>query len=173
MVRANGEPVQGWEQWVDFIRSRPGATVDIDVLRAKGLVPAKTSVNVFNIVVSPANPNVVWAMGINLAEMDAGAPSQGRHLYRSTDGGLGFEPVVDQDDRVTLTNGPLMVPHPTDEAVLYFVFGTSFMGYGTDLYRYDHGARQVTLTHNPYPEIGAIAFHPRKPRLMYLGLVDD
>jgi hypothetical protein len=124
-------------------------------------------------VVSPANPNVVWAMGINLAEADAGAPSQGRHIYRSGDGGLTFEPVVDQDHRVTLTNGPLMVPHPTDETVLYFVFGMSFMNYGTDLYRYDHGTREVTLTHNAYSEIGAIAFHPHNPRLMYLGIVND
>jgi hypothetical protein len=31
--------------------------------------------------------------------------------------------VVDQDERVTLTNGPLMVPHPDNPAVLYFVFG--------------------------------------------------
>jgi regulator of sigma E protease len=33
VVRANGEPVQAWEQWVEFIRSRPGESVSIDVLR--------------------------------------------------------------------------------------------------------------------------------------------
>ena len=140
---------------------------------ASGFAAPGVSENIFNVVVSPANPDVVWAQGINMAESDAHAPSEGRHVYRSGDGGATFEPVVDQDQRVTLTNGPLMVPHPTDEAVLYFVFGTSFMGYGTDLYRYDQGTRQVTLTHNSYSEIGAIAFHPGHPELMYLGLAND
>jgi len=140
---------------------------------ATGIAPPETSVNIFNVVVSPANPDVVWAQGINLAEADAHAPSEGRHVYRSGDGGRTFEVVVDQDHRVTLTNGPLMVPHPTDDSVLYFIFGTSFGGYGTDLYRYDHGTREVTLTHNSYSEIGAIAFHPSAPKLMYLGLVND
>jgi len=141
--------------------------------RALGFAPSKTEVNIFNVAMSPVNPKVVWAQGINMAESDAGASSEGRHVYRSGDGGLSFERVVDQDDRVTLVNGPLMVPHPTDESVLYFVFGTSFLGYGTDLYRYDYGTRQVTLTHNAYSEISAIAFHPLDPGLMYLGLADD
>jgi hypothetical protein len=47
------------------------------------------------------------------------------------------------------------------------------MNYGTDLYRYDHDTRQVTLTHNAYAEIGAIAFHPRHAKRMWLGLVND
>ena len=47
------------------------------------------------------------------------------------------------------------------------------MGYGTDLYRYDQGTREVTLTHNSYSEIGAIAFHPGHPELMYLGLANE
>jgi photosystem II stability/assembly factor-like uncharacterized protein len=140
---------------------------------ASGFALKGIPVNIFNIVVSPVNPDVVWAQGINLAESDAHVPSQGRHVYRSGDGGRTFAPVVDQDSRVTLTNGPLMVPHPTNEQVLYFVFGMSFMNYGTDLYRYDQDTRQVTLTHNGYSEISAIAFHPRHPELMYLGLAND
>ncbi len=140
---------------------------------ATGFAPGNGQVNVFNLVVSPVDPKVVWAMAIDLAEAADGAPSGGRHLYRSTDGGLHFERVVDQDRRVTLTNGPLMVPHPVDPAVLYFVFGMSYANYGTDLYRYDHNRREVTLTHNRYPEIGSIAFHPRNPKLMFLGLVND
>ena len=140
---------------------------------ASGLAAPGVSENIFNVVMSPANPDVVWAQGINMAEADAHAPSEGRHVYRSSDGGLTFKPVVDQDHRVTLTNGPLMVPHPTDDAVLYFVFGTSFMGYGTDLYRYDQHTHDVTLTHNPYSEISAITFHPGRPDIMYLGLAND
>jgi photosystem II stability/assembly factor-like uncharacterized protein len=140
---------------------------------ATGFALKGISVNIFNMVVSPANPEIVWAQGINLAEADANVPSQGRHVYRSGDGGRSFSPVVDQDSRVTLTNGPLMVPHPTDASVLYFVFGMSFMNYGTDVYRYDQDTRQVTLTHNGYSEISAIAFHPRYPELMYIGLAND
>src|SRR6185436_16934809 len=49
-------------------------------------------VNVFNAVVSPADPRVVWVMGLDIQESDANVPSQGRHVYRSTDGGLTFAP---------------------------------------------------------------------------------
>ncbi|HEX5049464.1 MAG TPA: RIP metalloprotease RseP [Gammaproteobacteria bacterium] len=34
VVRADGTPIRGWEQWREFIRERPGATVAIDVLRS-------------------------------------------------------------------------------------------------------------------------------------------
>src|SRR5688572_4390381 len=34
IVLANGEPIQSWAQWVDFLRSRPGETVALTVLRA-------------------------------------------------------------------------------------------------------------------------------------------
>jgi photosystem II stability/assembly factor-like uncharacterized protein len=137
--------------------------------RAGGVGP---SVNVFNLVVAPADPSVVWAMGLDLDETGH-VPSDGRHLYRSTDGGLTYVRIVDQDSRITLINGPLMVPHPTDAGVLYFVFGMHFGGYGTDLYRYDAATAAVTLTHNGYDEVGAIAFHPADPRLMYLGLASE
>lgn len=141
--------------------------------RARGLSASGGPVNVFNLVVSPVRSGVVWAMGLDIDELDAGAPSGGRHLYASTDGGLSYQPVVDQDARVTLINGPLLVPHPTDAGVLYFVFGTSYASYGTDLYRYDASSQAVTLTHSDHDEIGAIAFHPASPQLMYLGLVSE
>src|SRR5262249_23851525 len=34
VVRADGAPINGWEQWRQFIRERPGATATIEVLRA-------------------------------------------------------------------------------------------------------------------------------------------
>jgi hypothetical protein len=141
--------------------------------RSTGLSSTNGSVNVFNLAFSPVRGRIVWAMGLDIAEADAGAPSQGRHLYLSVDGGMSWRTVVDQDSRVTLINGPLMVPHPEDPGVLYFVFGTYFQGYGTDLYRYDARAGEVTLTHNRYDDIGAIAFHPADPRLMVFGLVNE
>jgi hypothetical protein len=159
-----------------------GAFVTFDAGRtwtqSSGLTrSAGSPVNVFNLVVSPADPEVVWAMGLDIAESDAGAPSGGRHIYRSVDGGLTFAPVVDHGNGVTLVNGPVMAAHPADPGVVYFVFGSSFAGYGTDLYRYDAATGEVTWTHsNAYHGYHSIAFSPASlssasPSVMYLGLV--
>jgi len=66
-----------------------------------------------------------------------------------------------------------MAAHPTDANVLYFSFGASFGGYGTDLYRFDAATNQVTKTHNAYHGIHAFAFNPAAPSVMYLGLVHE
>jgi hypothetical protein len=84
-----------------------------------------------------------------------------------------YAPVVDQSADVTLINGPTMAAHPTNANVLYFTFGTSFSGYGTDLYRFDTATSQVTKTHNAYHGIDAFAFNPAAPSVMYLGLVKE
>lgn len=129
--------------------------------------------NVFNVAFSPADSEVVWAMGLELALADVG-PSHGRSIYRSTDGGTTFHAVVDQTDQVTLINGPLLAPHPRDPNVLYFVFGTSFASYGTDLFRYDDASRTLRVAHNQYDGIHAIAFSRTDSRILYLGLaVED
>ena len=33
VIRGNGEPIEDWEQWVEFLQSRPGETVELTVLR--------------------------------------------------------------------------------------------------------------------------------------------
>jgi regulator of sigma E protease len=33
VIRADETPIEAWEQWADFTRSRPGATVDVTVMR--------------------------------------------------------------------------------------------------------------------------------------------
>jgi hypothetical protein len=126
--------------------------------------------NVFEFAVSPVDTNVIWAMGIDMAESDAGVPSHGRHIYRSTNGGLTFTPVLDEEPGVKLINGPTMAAHPTNPDVLYFVFGTHVMNYGTDLFRYDASSDELTMTHNDHHGINAITFSPKDPRVMYLGL---
>jgi hypothetical protein len=127
-------------------------------------------VNAFSVAVSPANPLVVWAQGIDLAEHDAGAPSEGRHIYRSTDGGRTFRVAVDhKPGEVTLVNGALLAPSPADASILYFVFGTSFANYGTDLFRFDARKGTLSVRHNDYHGIESIAFNPRDARVMYLG----
>jgi hypothetical protein len=128
------------------------------------------SVNAFNFVISPAGGNVVWGMAINLAESDANVPSHGRHIFRSTDGGAMFEAVVDEGPGVKLINGPVMAAHPTDPNRLYFVFGTHFQNYGTDLFRYDAATGTLSVAHHDLDDINAIAFAPGDPRVMYLGL---
>jgi hypothetical protein len=137
--------------------------------QATGLSSTGTGqVNAFNVVVSPADPNTVFAMALDIAELDAGGP--GRHIYLSRDGGLSFRKVVDPSAEVILINGNTMAAHPTDADVLYFSYGSSFGGYGADLYRYDDATGAVTKTHNPYHGLHAIGFHPVDPGVMYLGL---
>ncbi|MGW0808746.1 hypothetical protein [Nonomuraea sp. NPDC002799] len=138
-----------------------------------GLTEDGGQINVFSAAVSPAAPNIVYVMGLNLAELDAGVPSGGRHIYRSLDGGRRFRPVVDQGGEVTLPNGPLLAAHPTDPGVLYFVFGTGWSGLGTNVYRYDARHDRVTANHNPYDRVTSIAFNPANSRVMYLGVAEE
>src|SRR5205085_992839 len=97
----------------------------------------RSSVNVFNIEISDADPNTVWAMGLDLLEADGNLPSHGRHIYLSRDGGADFAPVVSASANVSIVNQPVMAAHPQDPNVVYFIFGTYFQGYGTDISRYD------------------------------------
>lgn len=138
--------------------------------QAKGFAPAKAKANVFTFVISPVNPKVVWAMGINLAESGTDNPSRGKHIYRSTNGGKSFQVVVDASPTVNLVNGPVMAAHPTKENILYFVFGTFFQDFGTDIYKYDANSKRLTTTHNNNDDISSITFSPENPDVMYLGL---
>lgn len=130
---------------------------------AKGLGPGKA--NGFNVVVSPADGNVVWVEGLDLADPNE---ATSRHIWRSTDGGLNFTAVVDAAD-ATLYNGNHMFPHPVDTNVLYFVFGSNYGNYGTDLYRYDHADATISVTHNKWHDT-VVAFSPADPSFLYLGL---
>jgi hypothetical protein len=131
---------------------------------------ARNDANVFNVLFSPADPNRVWAMGIDSDESNNGHPSHGRHIYLSDDGGATYRSVIDETPGVKLVNGPTMAAHPTNRELLYFVFGTHFQGYGTDLFRYDAAGNSLTMTHSSYDDINAIAFSRRHPHLLYLGL---
>ncbi|KAB8189162.1 dispase autolysis-inducing protein [Nonomuraea phyllanthi] len=141
--------------------------------RSTGLGEPGAKVNVFSATISPAAPNVVYAMGINLKESHEQVPSDGRHIYRSLDGGATFAPIVDQTSAITLPNGPEMAAHPEDPGVLYFVWGTGWQGIGTDVYRYDARTGQVTTTHNAYDRVTSMAFNPTDPRVMYLGVAEE
>jgi photosystem II stability/assembly factor-like uncharacterized protein len=149
--------------------------------RHAALGAAGDRINAFTVAVSPASPWVVWAMGLDMTEMDATPhpTSDGRHLYRSTDGGRTFRPFVDQGMTtadgtwVTITNGLPLVPSPVDPDQVYFEFGTWFGGYGTDLFAWNARSRHLSVTHNSFDDINAIAFNPADPHVMYLGLVRE
>lgn len=123
--------------------------------------------NVFQLLFSPVDSRRVWAMGIDL---EAGNDGTGRHIYMSDDGGATYRIAVTETPGVKLTNGPAMAAHPTNRNVLYFVFGTYFDDYGTDVFRYDHSTLTLTVRHNDLQGVNAIAFSRRNPKVMYLGV---
>ena len=127
--------------------------------------------NSFNGVISPADGNVVYVMSLDLNESDAGAPSRGRHIYRSDDGGLSFRIVLDEGGEIVLPNGPTMAAHPTDADLLYFSFGSKqqYPG-GINLYTYDDVSGQTTWNTSPdYFEIRSFTFNPADPGVIYVG----
>lgn len=140
-----------------------GAFVTFDGGRTWARASLADGYNVMNFAMSPADPNVVWAMAVDGRSGD-------HSIYRSTDGGRTFVSVVTGGGDVTIINGPVMAAHPTDANVLYFVFGTRFQGYGTDLFRYDAATQSLTKTHNANHDVNALAFSPADPTVMYLGL---
>ena len=127
--------------------------------------------NIFNVLVSPADGDVVWAQGIDISEELSDPDSDGKYVYRSEDGGRTFTKVEENSPEITMTNGPLMSAHPTDPNLLYWTFGTCFSGYGSDLYRYDHRTGTTTIANQPsFNQYGAIAYHPEDPSVMYLAV---
>jgi photosystem II stability/assembly factor-like uncharacterized protein len=130
---------------------------------ATGLSPGKS--NGFNLVVSPVDGDIVWVQGLDLEDPN---DQTHRHVYRSEDGGLTFDAVIEANE-ATLYNGNHLFAHPTDPDVLYFVFGSNYQAYGTDLYRYDYSTDAITLTHNMWHDT-VITFLPGDPSVIYLGL---
>ncbi|MFO0553751.1 MAG: hypothetical protein U0271_35535 [Polyangiaceae bacterium] len=126
--------------------------------------------NAFSVVFSTAQAGLVYVEGIDLG---VNIGDEIRRIWRSTDGGASFTPIVAESAEVFLTNGVLLAPHPTDPDVMYFEFGTYYDGYGTDLYRYDQTTGAVTKTHNDYDDVSSIAFNPADPTVMYLGLTSE
>jgi hypothetical protein len=127
--------------------------------------------NVFRLAISPVDPNIVWAGGIDLAEEER-SPLSGRHTYLSRDRGRTFAPVLSASEGspggpVAITSAFIMEPHPRDPLVLYFVLGT---GTGTDIVRLDAGSGTHSVRHTSYDRISEITFAAGRPGVMYLGL---
>lgn len=136
------------------------------------------NLNGMNVAFSPVEESTVWAMAIDLNEsLQIPSKTNGKYLWRSTDGGGSFSKVVAhlQVNDVTLTNGVHLRPDATDANVVRWAFGTCFSGYGTNLYRYDDGAPGAKLTwvNHPIAGIVEIVHHPAAPDLLVLGLRAD
>ncbi len=142
-----------------------GAFVTFDAGKNWSRTSLAEGFNVMNFAISPVDANVVWAMAVDLS-------SSVHAIYCSADGGRTFARVLAEAAGVTIINGPVMAAHPVDARFLYFVFGTSFQAYGTDLYRVD-ASGDVRVNHNSYDGVDAIAFSPLDPSLMYLGLATE
>ncbi len=124
----------------------------------------KSGANIFSIAISPVDGDIVWVEALEVG------PNL-RHIYRSSDGGLNFDPVVDESATVDLINGTLIEPHPTNADAVYFVFGQAYADYGTDIFEYDHGTATLTQTHNANDNVSAIVANPADPSVLYFGLV--
>lgn len=130
--------------------------------------------NFFEVVISPADPNVVWAVGLDVTEEMSDPNLNGRYFYRSGDGGKRFDKAFADSAEVSLRNGQTIAPHPTNPDVVYFEFGTCWGGRGTDLYRWDHATGQISWTNQPvYEDYYAIAFNPADPSVMYIALTSE
>lgn len=105
--------------------------------------------NFFSATISPVDGNVVFGMGIDLGETGLpgdppAPPSNGKHIYASTDGGLTFTPVLSRGtgggepgEGVYMQNGPVMKSDWENPTKFYYLFGTSCSIGGTYFYGYD------------------------------------
>jgi hypothetical protein len=132
---------------------------------ASGLSQTGGARNSFMGVVSEADPFVVWVESIDIDESSGGAPSGGKHIYRSSDGGLSFTPVVDAGNGVVLTNGAALAADPNNRDLIYVPFGSTVFGLFLDLYRYDHATGQLTQTTTTisHTKVRSMVFDPQHP----------
>lgn len=145
-----------------------GTYVTFDGGRTWSAGKAVTRTNAFSVAISPADPAVVWMEGYDRD----GQGNSARKLWLSHDGGLKFEPVLD-GTQADLINGNPIWPSPVDPDLLYFSYGTSFGGFGADLYRFRPSTGELTKQHNRFDGIPGLAFSPADPTILYLGLAEE
>jgi len=135
-----------------------------------GLAPNNRA-NFFKAVFSPVDPNIVYGMALNLPENLAGDPSEGRHIYVSTDGGQSFTPVLSAfSEGVELQNGPVMAADPRDANVFYFLRSVKPQWGGTNFYTYNRLTDTVSFINNStIPVVRSMAFSPRHPCQLLIG----
>ncbi|MCC6908379.1 MAG: hypothetical protein IT430_10595 [Phycisphaerales bacterium] len=133
-----------------------------------GLSETNGPVNLFNAVISSVDSDYVWVMALDLDQADAGHPSGGRHFYLSTDGGVTFEPKVDNGPGVTITNGPEMTCHPTRKTALAWAWGSRFDG--MYVYQYDAVLNRLKSAYKAGFIARTVEYYRPDPRHLYVGL---
>lgn len=105
--------------------------------------------NFFSATISPLDGNIVFGRGIDLGENGLPGdppppPSNGNHIYASTDGGLNFFPVLSQGtgggepgEGVFMQNQPVMKSDWNIPTKFHYLFSTSCVFGGTYFYSYD------------------------------------
>lgn len=105
--------------------------------------------NFFAATISPLDSNIVFGMGIDMGETGLPGdppppPSNGRHIYASTDGGLSFTPVLSQGtgggepgEGVFMQNGPVMKSDWRIPTKFSYMFSANCQFGGTTIYSYD------------------------------------
>ncbi|WP_412537801.1 hypothetical protein R8Z50_18240 [Longispora sp. K20-0274] len=128
-------------------------------------------INALSVAFSPIDSNVVYVQSIDVSQVTSDG-DMGRQIRRSVDGGLTFGPAIVHHlaGQVDLVNGTPLFPSAADVNVLYFSFGTNYQNYGTDLFKYNVGTTTLTKQHNAFHRLSAVAFNPKSPSTMYLGL---
>lgn len=127
--------------------------------------------NVVSLAASPSDPDTVYAEGLNITDLDAGAGNAARHVWRSTDGHT-FRSLFDGAQALLYNGNPLAVA-PTDPDVYTLHSGTWPPYNGVFVYRYDgvSGKLAVNRTFPPHANTArAIAVSPIDPDLVYVGL---
>lgn len=131
------------------------------------VVPTTGTLAIFDVVFS-TDGSIIWAHGRNPDEDCCGSLSQGRHLWRSSDGGQTFTSVAIQDANIVI--GTRLVPHPTDPDIVYWANGRITDPFAF-LFRYSHATGmtiRVELT--GVESAQGLAFNPLNPQYMYFGL---
>jgi photosystem II stability/assembly factor-like uncharacterized protein len=132
--------------------------------QASGLsAGAKPKANIFELAISPADGQIVWAMGIDLT-----LAKTTRQIFRSQDGGKSFSPVVAESGTVPMSNGTEVWPHPRRQEVVFFGHGSKFSG--GILMTYDHSTGKVVGHKNSYHGVDSVAVSPADDDLVYIGL---
>jgi hypothetical protein len=126
-------------------------------------------VNAFDMAISPVDGDIVWANGLSVDQSEANHPSDGRHIYRSTDGGLTFEAVLDHTAAQPFTTAMPMTAHLTDPDVVYFV-RNGWDEPNAELIRYDAGDDGATTITPGFARIASFAWAPSTPPTLYFGV---
>lgn len=138
---------------------------EIGGLSASGSGP----VNLFNAIFSPIDGDVAWCMALDIEQSDQGHPSQGRHIYLSTDGGQSFTPVVDNGPDVVITNGPELTAHPTNPARMAWGWGSNFEN-RTLIHQYDASLDRLKVEEARGILARVVEYYRPDPRHLYVGL---